>query len=624
MLYYFSKENKQNITGVYCIALKEKAMRGKGLLLGLSSLGLLFAAGFKPTESIVRAEEVASSMPANWSLSILDDSNNPITSDYLTASAYKDSNKGNSLMMSRRISAYALSVTSAAFEASKDTAYKLTFFYRSNCLHDEENKIVASIIENKDDGSKTVTEIVSAKGRESNWKQLSGYYTASSGCSTLEMTFSCYGMGDFYINGPSLVGKPAPTTYFANYGMENGPEDKTPLTPLLASNLSDDACSGERSIKLTDQGFKTNFGELPAGDYELKFKYKHDFEDGSRLSIRMDNVSSDGTTRGWYTKPVGPNGTGGNWSTYSYKFKKLNEGEANFCPINYIKIHAYGTFLIDDLEIINSSNFNYIAGGSFEGYDVSNIFMSGAVGISKDGDGSLVFAGSYDSVLGISSEPSLTLESSKFELTTGNTYTLKYKYRGGYYETGSAYYGTTKIYTGTTSDDWSDVSVDFVAAEATNIKLLFCASSPRTAYIKNISITDTENIEKLPEVIKEYNSTEGEAVESFPYGDFEYDFPPTPIDSSSSSSTEETSFTQETKPSEEPSSKPDISSSEQSGSYGSSSSNQDSSSEGETHPSNQKSTSTAALTGTTIAMLTVSTIGLAVAIYALIRGKKNG
>ena len=151
-------------------------MRGKGLLLGLSSLGLLFAAGFKPTESIVKAEEVASSMPANWSLSILDDSNNPITSDYLTASAYKDSNKGNSIMMRRRISAYTLSATSTAFEASKDTAYKLTFFYRSNCLHDEENKIVASIIENKDDGSKTVTEIVSAKGRESNWKQLSGYY----------------------------------------------------------------------------------------------------------------------------------------------------------------------------------------------------------------------------------------------------------------------------------------------------------------------------------------------------------------------------------------------------------------------------------------------------------------
>ncbi|MCI7213130.1 MAG: hypothetical protein MR467_03140, partial [Bacillales bacterium] len=194
---------------------------------------------------------------------------------------------------------------------------------------------------------------------------------------------------------------------------------------------------------------------------------------------------------------------------------------------------------------------------------------------------------------------------------------LKYKYRGGFYETASAYYGTTKIYTGSMSDDWTDVSVDFVAAEETNIKLLFCASSPRTAYIKTISITDTENVEKLPEVIKEYNSTEGEAVESFPYGNFEYDFPPTPEDSSSSLSTsEETSFTQETKP--------DISSSEQSGSSGSVSSNPDSSSEGESHPSNEKSTATAALTGTTIAMLTVSTVGLAIAIYALIRGKKNG
>ncbi len=601
-------------------------MRGKGLLLGLSSLGLLFAVGFKPTESIVKAEEVASSMPANWSLSILDDSNNPITSNYLTASAYKDSNKGNSIMMSRRISAYTLSVTSTAFEASKDTAYKLTFFYRSNCLHDEENRIAASIIENKDDGSKTITEVSFAKGRESNWKQLSGYYTTSSGCSTLEMVFSSYGMGDFYINGPSLVGKPAPTTYFANYGMENGIEDKTPLTPLLASNLSDDACTGERSIKLTDQGFKTIFAELPNGkEFELRFKYKHDYEDGSRLSVRIDNCPIGGTSNVYTATPVGPQSTGGAWNSYSYKFKKLIPGQAGYFDINYIKIHAYGTFYIDDLELLDSTNFNYIAGGSFEGYDVFNMSLSGAVGIVKDSDGSLVFSGSQRSVLDINSEPSLTLESSKFELITGNTYTLKYKYRCGHSETGSAYYGNAKIYTGSMSDDWVDVSVDFVAAEEANIKLVFCTTYYRIAYIKNISITDSENIEKLPEVIKEYNSSEGEAVESFPYGNFEYDFPPTPEDSSSSSSTsEETSFTQETKPSEDSSSKPDISSSEQSGSTGSSSSNQDSSSEGETHPSNQKSKATAALTGTTIAMLTVSTIGLAIAIYALIRGKKNG
>lgn len=605
-------------------------MRGKGLLLGLSSLGLLFAAGFKPTESIVKAEEVASSMPANWSLSILDDSNNPITSDYLTASAYKDSNKGNSIMMSRRISAYTLSVTSTAFEASKDTAYKLTFFYRSNCLHDEENRIVASIIENKDDGSKTVTEVVSAKGRESNWKQLSGYYTTSSGCSTLEMSFSSYGMGDFYINGPSLVGKPAPTTYFANYGMENVKEDQTEqFDPLTSSNLTDDAYSGERSIKLTDQGFRTNFAELPVGDYELRFKYKHESEQGGdiHLSIRLDNTTFDETDRLWYATRVDGKSTGGGWVSYSYKFKKVPESHPKHCAINYIKIFSVGTYLIDDLEIVDSSNFNYVVGGSFEGYDIKDMSLSGAVGITKDTDGSLVFAGSYKSVFGADISPILTLKSTKYNLTVGNTYTLKYQYRGGLGETCSAYYGSNKILVGSYSADWFDASATFVATENDDIKLQFTTSAAqyKTAYIKNISITDTENVEKLPEVIKEYNSAEGEAVESFPYGNFEYDFPPTPEDSSSSSSTsEETSFTQETKPSEESSSKPDISSSEQSGSTGNASSNPDSSSEGETHPSNQKSKATAALTGTTIAMLTVSTIGLAIAIYALIRGKKNG
>lgn len=599
-------------------------MKGKRLLLGLSTLGLLFAAGIRPSQNMLLAEEASSSssMPEHWSSSTLDDNNSPIVSPYLSASAYKDSSKGNSIRMSRRISAYTLSVSSSSFEAKKDTAYKLAFFYRSDCLHDEENKVTASLIETKDDGSTVSTEVISANGRESNWKQLNGYYTTSSQCASLVMVFSCYGMGDFFINGPSLAGKPAPSTFFGNFGIENKTEDSGNFQPLTASNLSDDAYSGERSIKLTDQGFRTNFDELPAGDYELRFKYKHDYEDGSRLSLRIDNVTSDGTKRLWYADPVGPNGTGGGWSTYSYKFKKLplNSGD-KYCAINYIKIFSHKTFYIDDLEILNSSNFNYVAGGSFEGYDIENISLSGATGIVKDHDGSLVYAGSYDSVLGTSVEPSLKVETSNFDLTIGNTYTLKYQYRGGYFETASAYYGSDKIYTGNYSEDWTDVSVDFVASEGKDLKLQFCTSSPRTAYIRNISITDTAEVEKMPEVIKEYDSSAGESIDSFPYGDMKTDEPETSESgetSSSSSESEETSFSQETRSEEqeESTSKPSSSSQPSTSSSEPSSENQNSSS--------GDSTATKALLGVTIAMLTVATAGLATAIVIMIRGRKNG
>lgn len=594
-------------------------MKGKRLLLGLSSLGLLFAAGIRPSQTMLLAEEAPSSMPANWSASSLDDDSNPIVSPYLSASAYKDLSKGNSIRMSRRISAYTLSVSSASFKAEKETAYKLTFFYRSDCLHDEENKVTASVIETKDDGSAVSTEIVSAIGRESNWKQLSGYYTTSNQCSTLVLVFSCYGMGDFFINGPSLSGKPAPATFFGNFGIETGKEDSQIFQPLTSSNLSDDAYRGERSIKLTDQGLRTNFDELPAGDYELRFKYKHDFADGSRLSLRMDNTTPDGTERRYYADPVGANGTGGGWSTYSYKFKKLAEGASNFCGINYIKIFSYGTFYIDDLEILDSSNFNYVAGGSFEGYDVSNISLSGATGIVENEDGHLVFAGSYESVLGTAGEPSLKIETSNFGLTSGNTYTLKYQYRGGYYETASAYYGSDKIYTGSFCEDWTDVSVDFVASEEKNLKLLFCTSSPRTAYIRNISIVGSDDAEKMPEVIKRYDSSLGEAIESFPYGDLEYDFPETSESGSSSSSSEETSFSQETRSEEQEESSSRPSSSDSTGV----SSSEPASSEIQS-PASGDSTATKALLGVTIAMLAVATAGLAMAITIMIRGKKNG
>lgn len=595
-------------------------MKGKGLLLSLSSLTLLVCVGIKPALNMVSADEETSSMPSNWNVSYADDDGNSITSPYLKASAYKDSQRGNSLMMYRRISSYNLTCSSSSFAASSDTSYKLTFFYKSDCLHDDENKISASIIENKNDGTTSMAEVISAKGRQGSWKSFSGYYTTSNKCENLVITFSSYGMGDFFVNSVSLKGKPAPSTFFNDYGMETVKEDQgEAFSELSSSYLSDDAYRGERSIKLTNQGFRTNFAELPAGEYELKFKYKHDYEDGSRLSIRLDNVSFDGTSRAWYGTPVSSSGTGGGWSSYSYKFKKLNEGETNFCSINYIKIFSYGTFLIDDLEVIGSDNFNFVVGGSFEGYDVDGVSFNGSTGIVKDTDDSLVYAGSYDGIHG-SNEPSLTFDCSKLNLTIGNTYTLTYQYRGGFYETASAYYGSTKIYTGSMTDTWANASASFVAEEGKNIRIKFCASSPRMAYIRNVSLLDSDNNECMTLGIKEYSSTGGDETDSFPYGGFDYDFPSNPDDSSSITSSEDENFSRETKDSEEESSSSRID-------YGTSSdasNGSNNSSSGEVNPSNRDNGSNSALTGLTIGLLAVASVGLAVAIFALIRGKKHG
>ncbi|HAS56384.1 MAG TPA: hypothetical protein DEF61_03170 [Firmicutes bacterium] len=590
------------------------------LLLTLSSLGLLFSAGLKLNDSDVNAEEANSSMPANWSYQCLDEEGNIIDEPMMFASAYNDSKRGNSLKMSKMVSAYTLTCFSDSFIASKDTSYKLTFFYRSDCLNDDENRIVASVKEAKSDGTFSTSEVVSAKGRQDNWKQFSGYYSTSSDCESLTVSFSSVGMGYYFINGVSLVGKPAPTTFFNNYGIENTKEDQGSFSPFSSSYLSDDAYSGERSLKLSNQGFKTNFNELPEGEYELRFKYKHDFEDGSKLSIRMDCTveSQTGDSRLYYAPDVSADGTGGSWASYSFNFKKVNiSAGSTFCSINYIKIFSYGSFLIDDLEIVGNDGFNYIVGGSFEGYDVSGLSLSGTTGIVKCDDGSFSFAGTKEGLFD-NSDPLLTIDCSKLNLTNGNSYTLKYQYTGGWYGTALAYYGSDKIYTGSQNDNgWSDVSVSFTASEGKNIGIKFCESSSRFAYIRNISIVDIDNNEYNTSFIKEYSSSGEDGVESFPYGGFAYDFPISSEDSSSLTSNENESFSRESKDSGE-----EESSSWSQSSYFESISSEESSENIDT-PNNGSSESDSTLIGVTIGLLAVSSIGLGVAIFALIRSKKH-
>ena len=607
-------------------------MKGTGLLLTLSSFSMLFCIGLKPSANFTHAEEVASTMPANWSYQAFDEEGNAIENPLMSASAYNDAKLGNSLKMTKMVSAYTLTCSSDYFAAAKDNSYKLTFLYRSDCLDDDENRISASIKERKSDNSLATAEVAYSKGRIGNWTEFSGYYTTSTTCESLMVSFSSTGMGEFFISDVSLVGKPAPTTFYNDYGTEAAEDagNSQGFKMLSSSFLSDDAHSGERSIKLTNQGFRTNFNELPTGEYELRFKYKHDFEAGNRVSIRMDstpfaydltNATDFPKGRSFYAEEISDAGTGGGWATYSYKFRKIDEynngvRDSLFCSINYIKIFAYGTYLFDDLEIVGSDNFNYIIGGSFEGYDVNGLSFNGTSGIVKNTDGTLVLAGSQDGMFS-KDMPSVTISNEKLHLTPGNTYTLKYQYRGGWgSEVASAYYGDTKIYTGSISDNgWTDASASFVAEEGKNIKIIFCNNSSRFAYVQGISVLDSENNECMDATIKEYSSTDGDNINSFPYGEFDYEFPSNPDDSSIPSSSEDETFSRETRESEEE---------DESSKWSETNSNESiDGSDNQSHPSNQNNGSSSALTGVTIGLLVVATIGLAVAIFALVRGKKH-
>ena len=328
-------------------------MRSKGLPVLLLSSFVAAAGIFVSSGSAkVNAEnEETNLMPKGWTYETLDDTGSSrIDTPYLSASAYKDPQKGNSLKLTRQISAYKLYATSEYFAATKGTAYKVEISARSECLDDDENILSISVLEKKTDGTVVTAEVGFISGRNSVWKSVSGYYNSSEDCESLAIRVSASGFGDYYVSGASVRGMPAPLMSLSNFAIESKEDATTDFEPLTSSYLSDDAASGEKSLHLDNKGFELKLGLLPYGTYELSLKYKCTI--GTRTSVRLDNDTME-PKRAWYAEPIPGNSTNGSWATYSYKFQRTTgkgvDGNELDCAIAWMQIFFYGDYYIDDL-----------------------------------------------------------------------------------------------------------------------------------------------------------------------------------------------------------------------------------------------------------------------------------
>ncbi len=590
------------------VTMRNKRLSVLLLSFTVLSIGLSLSSGLFSVNAV--AEET-SSLPDGWSVETLDDSGtNPVTSAYLSAFAYNDSVKGNSLKLSRRISAYQLLATSDYFAASVDTYYKVEFSFRTECLNDDENVFVVTVLEELTDGSILSSEVSRLNGRHSAWEGISGYYSTSENCQSLAVRVSALGFGDFFVTDMTLKGRPSPFMSLMDFAMADVETSPSSYTRLKPSGLTDDCYAGEKALKLSGNGFFMKLGFLPVGVYNLKFKYKHSAETGSFGRIRLDNVSMDGT-RLYYADNVSSNDTNGEWTEYTYRFQK---SASVACDISWMEMFFYGTYIIDELGIYDSEGFNYIPDGSFEGFDLSGITLQGNVGIAKNADGSLNYAGCYETY-NENATPKIIYDAAAMNLEAGQTYTLSYECRNGYGSNfGSATYGESKLVASVANNEtWTNTSVDFVAVEGASLSFLLGDGwGSRLGYLKDVSIKDSAGNECLLSYPREHVTDESEIGDNiFPYGEFAYVFP-NPDPSSSSS---EDSYSGETRSEEE---NPSSIWSSSNGDSSSQSNQKDDSDKGDTTDSIVNVSLTIS-----IVLVVLAAGGLATSIALLIKGKKH-
>ena len=600
-------------------------MRSKGLpVLLLSSLvaaaGIFVSSG---TKKVNAENEETDLMPKGWKYETLDDAGSSrIDTPYLSASAYNDSEKGNSLKLTRQVSAYKLHATSDYFSAIKSSSYKVDLLGRSDCLDDDGNILSVSVLEKKTDGTVVTTEVTSISGRQSFWTSMSGYYDASKDCESLAIQVSASGFGNFFVNGMTIRSVPSSLMSLGNFVIESK-EDADEFEPLTASYLSDDAASGEKSLHLNNKGFKINLGFIPDGTYELSAKYKTEGAKGTRTSVRLDNIHMSGERR-WYADPIPESSTNGLWASYSYKFKK-----GPGCDITWMQIFFYGEYYIDDLAIYDEDGFNYIPDGSFEGYDMPGVSFKGDVSLAENKDGSLVYAGCYASFNG-NKEPLLVYDASTLKLEDGKTYSLSYEYRNGSGTGfGQAKLGDTVLVDACeNSMTWGKKEVSFTGA--TNKPLTFSFGTgtdvnggKRLGYLRNISIKDQDETECLKVAPKQFVTDPNQVGDNvFEDGDFKNSLPDTPSSDSSSSWGDHFPGESSGEPSIPSTWEPGSSSSQPSSSTSSNSSISSKPNDSESE-SGGNSSSNVAMIAVSSALVVLATGGLVVSVIYLVKGKKK-
>ncbi len=300
---------------------------------------------------------------------------------------------------------------------------------------------------------------------------------------------------------------------------EDGTDTKTTQASgtslIAASNLSSDAHTGYRSLKMEDEtGLGVRFGYSTNGDFNLSFWAKKvaDGAKETRFSIRFDNYKTtsdeEGTSRVYYAVATVIETVNG-WSHYSYNFNRMLESRPSFC------LTAYGSWLIDDMTLTDKDGINYIMDGDFEDTEMLDYKLVNA-GMAKQSDGSVIIGfASYNFEYNTASTSGYNEAYFQINPTgNANSLTVSFDYCG--YTVGITNRNGYETQTETRASNdgtWQTLSKTLSTNEILSTQAIYFGYANKgknhVTYVKNISFQDPDGNELLPEQLTKEGYAKG-------------------------------------------------------------------------------------------------------------------
>ncbi|MDY4186837.1 MAG: carbohydrate binding domain-containing protein [Candidatus Borkfalkiaceae bacterium] len=460
--------------------------------------------------------------------------------------ATENGRTGNALWIDKQAREGSIIAYPYAIDVVPSQNYAISAYVKSNCDETVQNTVSFMVKELDENGVQTsknneFTILSTVSGTVNDWKKVEFPFTTSENGSKIILKIEFKGKGDFYLDDIVVQTSSVSinTVSYKMFGIGKLSEGATDelsncddpekvalkgMYGLTTANISTDSSDGDGASLLLNDGelFKTNFSALsPDKTYRLSFKYKH-VKLGSlnTLSIRHNYYDLEGN-RLYYDNVI--NGSPTEWLTFSRDFKGT-EGYAS----QGIAITSNAQYLIDELSLVcldENDPMQYIANGSFSGAYTEGYFLGENVNVSKQADGTGVFAvsnGVYNETFGhrgfVKYEPK--------GLTPGNEYTLSFDYRfeGADWVNSILVYRSGSEIINITGQDipdrWNNRTYKFTAQEGDFFEFYGPSYYLWTTYYKNIKIFDAENNQLNPNV--ELVTPEPELGDNvFDYGTFE-------------------------------------------------------------------------------------------------------
>lgn len=301
---------------------------------------------------------------------------------------------------------------------------------------------------------------------------------------------------------------------------------------LTETSLSSESSDNDgASLSLTGGMYvKSMFGALAKRTedttYTLSFKYKGGDAD-SRIQIRMDGYTTDGTEFFWITgegeaENTALSGAADEWSTFSYTFKARGGVDDVWKEIVFVTIGAFdGDYLIDEVSIVCNDEedpMQYVQNGSFTTWIAldENVNLENTVSIAEQPDGGYVYTAGNQAPRGVGTSVDETnmqvgygrglLRIYTDGIDAGQKYKVSFDYRGGifqniYVENG-AYPNNTFVLSNdntadggrrsSKNDTWSTAESEYI--ELKDVLLVYGDATnsydgSTQTYIRNIKIT---------------------------------------------------------------------------------------------------------------------------------------